>query len=143
MRPVDHARALIEAHHAGVVPPREALAWAAVGLELHLHVGVNLPLALGLPGCDGGGDAAADRRMQRDQMVREVHRRWFPGLCPLRAATAITGALARQARARGRTVDDFSRALEVLAHFDPPVPGGRQLRRLLAIEVGAMAKDGR
>ncbi len=136
--PADHARAIIEAHRNGKPPPGAALAWAATGFELHLHVGVSLPLALGLASFDGG-DLAADRRRQRDGLLREVTRRWFPELCPAPAAVAITAAIAKQARARGRVTDELSGVLEVLLRFDPPVPKGRQLRRIVAIDPMEMA----
>jgi hypothetical protein len=139
---VDHARAIIEAHRHGKPPPSAALAWAATALELHLHVGVSLPLALGLASCHGGG-VAAERRRQRDDLLREIARRWFPELCPAPAAVAITTAIARQARAQGRVTDDRTRALEILARCDPPLPSARQIRRILAIHPVEMATAGR
>jgi hypothetical protein len=137
---VDHARAIIEAHRHGKPPPSAALAWAATALELHLHVGVSLPLALA--SCHGGG-VAAERRRQRDDLLREIARRWFPELCPAPAAVAITTAIARQARAQGRVTDDRTRALEILARCDPPLPSARQIRRILAIHPVEMATAGR
>ena len=135
-QPIDHARALIEARAAGVMPPPEALAWAADGIALHLQQGVSLTHALGLVRYGGGGGhATADRRRQRDDLLRDVHRRYYVDLGSAPAADAIGDALARQKRARGRISDDLSQTLEVLVQFDPPVPESRrQLRKILALK---------
>ncbi len=133
MRPLEAARALIEAHRTGREPPRAALAWAAEGMALHLQQGISLQHALGLVRHGGGGGCAmVERRQQRDDLLREVHRRYFAELTPRAAARAIVAALARQERARGRTIDDLARLLEVLLHFDPSVPRPDTIRRLLA-----------
>ena len=133
-RPIDHARAVIEARRTGQPLPPDTLAWAADGLARHVERGVSLPHALGLVRHGGGGGhALTARRNARDDMVRELHRRWFVDLAPAPAAGAILQALHRQARARGRVADDMGRALEALLGFDPPLPESvRQLRRILA-----------
>ena len=132
--PLQHARALIDAHRAGSTPPGAALAWVAEGMALHLHQGVSLPHALGLVRYGGGGGhATVERRRQRDELLRDLHRRYFLDLGPAPAAEAITRALDRQCRARGRVADDMARVLEVLLTLGPPIPAARQLRRVLAI----------
>ena len=134
-RPIDHARALVEAVRDGTTPPADALAWAAAGFALHLHQGTGLVQAFGLVRYGGGGGhAGAERRRQRDDLLREVHRRHFGDMGPAPAAMAILTALQRQKRARGRVDDELSRSLETLLHFDPAPPASvRQVRKILAL----------
>ncbi len=107
----------------------------ADGLARHVYEGASLPHALGLVRYGGGGDhAMVERRAERDRLLQEVHRRYFPGLGGHPAAVAILAAIARQGRTHGRVTDDLSRRLEVLLQSDPPVPASaRQVRKILAL----------
>jgi len=132
-RPIDHANALIDAAKTGNVPT-DALAWVAAGLALYVHEGIDPKQGLGLVRYGGGGGYAGEaRREQRDNLLREVHRRHFGDMGSAPAAAAILTALQRQARARGRISDELSGSLETLLHFNPPVPESmRQIRKILA-----------
>ena len=107
----------------------------ADGLARHVYEGASLPHALGLVRYGGGGShATVERRAERDRLLQEVHRRFFPGLRDEPAAVAILAAIERQGRARGRVTDDFSRRVEALVQSDPAVPGSaRQVRKILAL----------
>lgn len=132
-RPIDHARALMEAVSTGKVPA-DTLAWAAAGMALYVYQGIDLKQAFGLVRYGGGGGHAGEaRREQRDNLLREVHRRHFGDMGLAAAAAAIVSALKRQERARGRVDNDLSRSLESLLHFEPAPPASvRQLRKILA-----------
>jgi len=107
----------------------------ADGLRMHVHEGVALPHALGLVRYGGGGGhAVMERRSDRDRLLQELHRRYWPDLGPLPAAAAILAAMARQKRSRGHVADDLSRRITALLQSDPAVPDSiRQIRKILAL----------
>jgi hypothetical protein len=111
----------------------------ADGLARHVYEGASLPHALGLVLYGGGGGhAMVERRAERDRLLQEVHRRYFPGK-DAPAAVAILAAMKRQDRARGRTTDDLSRRLEAL--IQPPTVGGQASYGMAS--VGWSARPGR
>lgn len=125
-----------DALQRGEMPAAGDVALYVAAMDRHRASGARLSLdrAFGLDGARGIADAVA--HAQRDQLLREAHRRFLPGLRASVAARRIIEAqngLARAARtgSAAPATAGLPAMLQRIAQLGRGVPGFRQLERIL------------
>lgn len=125
-----------DALQRGEMPAAGDVALYVAAMDRHRASGARLSLdrAFGLDGARGIADAVA--HAQRDELLREAHRRFLPGLRASDAARRIIEAQNGLARAAltgsaAPATSGLPAMLQRIAQLGRGVPGFRQLERIL------------
>lgn len=126
-----------DALQRGEMPAAADIARYVGAIERHRASGASMSLdrAFGLEGARGIADAVA--HAQRDELLRQAHRRFLPGLKTSAAARRIIDiqdVLSRAALAGSAAPANsgLAGALQRIAQLGRGIPGFRQLERILA-----------